>query len=222
MTGSVTANASRCRVGGGLQPVPSALPGVPGALGTPGRAWQQVTGECVPDVPHWTRDGRYRLPNVSLIRNTTRCSGYAEGGPAPANTSRGIYMQQWMRTRVLRTVGLLFGLSLMLTACDPADFFAFFGGGATDDAPAAEGAADGDADTDDSGSDDSGGETDDVVTDESDAVSEESDAESVSEESEAVVDEDDEAPGSGSSGEHQCFRNRDGGDAGADAPAEEA
>jgi hypothetical protein len=26
-------------------------------------------------------------------------------------------MQQWMRTRALRTVGLLFGLSLMLMAC---------------------------------------------------------------------------------------------------------
>jgi hypothetical protein len=136
-----------------------------------------------------------------------------------------MYMQQWMRTRVLRTVGLLFGLSLMLTACDPADFFAFFGGDATDDAPAAEGAAAGDAGTDDSGTDDSGGETDDGVTDESDAVTDESDPvseasdpESVSDESEAVVDEDDEAPGSGSRGEHQCFRDRDGGD----APADEA
>lgn len=222
----MTGVCERAEVSSGrLRPVPSALPGVPGVPGRTGRAWDQVAGESVPDVPHRTRHGRYRPPNVSLIRNATRCSGSAEGGPAPANTSRGMYMQQWMRTRVLRTVGLLFGLSLMLTACDPADFFAFFGGGATDDAPAAEGGDAGDAGTDGAGTDDSGGETDDVVTDESDPVteesdpvSEESDPDSVSDESEAVVDEDDDAPGSGSRGEHQCFRDGDGGD----APAEQA
>lgn len=115
-------------------------------------------------------------------------------------------MQQWMRTRAIRTVGLLFGLSLMLTACDPADFFAFFGGGAADDAPpAAEEVVDEGAESD----------SDDPVTEESDPVSEGSEpvsgeSDPVSGDSEPVVDEDEE-PGSGSRGEHQCFRDRDGG-----------
>lgn len=118
-------------------------------------------------------------------------------------------MQQWMRTRVLRTVGLLFGLSMMLTACDPADFFALFGGGATDDA-AAEQPAD-EAPEADTVGDEAGGEDivteepdSDPVSDESDPVSDESDP--VSDESDPVAD-DEEAPGASSGGEHRCFRD---------------
>lgn len=123
-------------------------------------------------------------------------------------------MQQWMRTRVLRTVGLLFGLSMMLTACDPADFFALFGGGVTDEAAAeqpADEAPEADTVGDEAGGEDivtddgsdSVGDEPDPVTEESDPVSEESDP--VSEESDPVAD-DDEAPGAGSGGEHRCFR----------------
>ena len=59
-------------------------------------------------------------------------------------------MQHWMRTRVLRTVGLLFALTLMLSACGAAgDLPDLIGGG---DPP-----ADDEADTDEA--DDAADET---------------------------------------------------------------
>ena len=97
-------------------------------------------------------------------------------------------MQHWMRTRVLRTVGLLFALTLMLSACGAAgDLPDVIGGG---DPPAG-----GEEPAPDDVSDDS----------EPDDVSDESEPGDVSDESE---------PEEGDDPEHQCFRNRGGDDEG--------
>jgi hypothetical protein len=96
-------------------------------------------------------------------------------------------MQHWMRTRVLRTVGLLFALTLMLSACGAAgDLPDLIGGG---DPPVG---------------DESEPAPDDVSDDsEPDDVSDESEPGDVSDESE---------PEEGDDHEHQCFRNGGGDD----------
>lgn len=50
-------------------------------------------------------------------------------------------MNHWMRTRTIRMIGVLFGLSLVLTACDD-DVLALLDGSVADQGPAAEAAAD--------------------------------------------------------------------------------
>ena len=106
-------------------------------------------------------------------------------------------MQHWMRTRVLRTVGLLFALVLTLSACGQAgDLPDLIGGDppAGDEEPAP-----------------------DDVSDESEPgdVSDESEPGDVSDESEPEEEDDH---------EHQCFRGRGGDDAesGDEAGDEEA
>lgn len=51
-------------------------------------------------------------------------------------------MNHWMRTRTIRMIGVLFGLSLMLTACDAEDMLAVLDGSVADQGPAAEAAGD--------------------------------------------------------------------------------
>jgi hypothetical protein len=109
-------------------------------------------------------------------------------------------MQRWMRTRVLRTVGLLFGLTLMLSACSGiGDLPGLIGGG---DPPAGE---ESEPVPDEVGDDGDGSEE----------VSSESEPGDVSDESEPEEEEDD-------GHEHQCLRDRAGDDAEEDeAGAEE-
>lgn len=51
-------------------------------------------------------------------------------------------MNHWMRTRVIRLISVLFGLSLVLAACDADDLLAVLDGRVADQGPAAEAAAD--------------------------------------------------------------------------------
>jgi uncharacterized protein YkwD len=76
-------------------------------------------------------------------------------------------MNHWMRTRTIRMVGLLFGLSLMLTACDAEDLLALLDGSLADQNPVAEAPADDDAAEDVDAAEDAG---DRAGTDEGDAV----------------------------------------------------
>lgn len=75
-------------------------------------------------------------------------------------------MNQWMRTRTIRMIGVLFGLSILLTACDSEDVLALLDGNAADQAPVAEAAGDEVADDDvaqdaaDEGAADEGDEVD--------------------------------------------------------------
>lgn len=55
-------------------------------------------------------------------------------------------MNHWMRTRTIRMIGVLFGLSLMLTACDGEDVLALLDGSVADQGATAEAAGDDDAD----------------------------------------------------------------------------
>lgn len=57
-------------------------------------------------------------------------------------------MNHWMRTRTIRMIGVLFGLSILLTACDSEDVLALLDGSAADQAPVAEAAGDEVADDD--------------------------------------------------------------------------
>lgn len=50
-------------------------------------------------------------------------------------------MNHWMRTRAIRMIGVLFGLSLVLTACDADDVLALLDATVADRGPAAEAAA---------------------------------------------------------------------------------
>lgn len=54
-------------------------------------------------------------------------------------------MNHWMRARTIRMIGVLFGLSLMLTACDAEDMLALLDGSVADQGPAAEAAGDEDS-----------------------------------------------------------------------------
>ena len=106
-------------------------------------------------MPHCPDRTTIGAPVVTYGQRRSTHPAYEPETPAGSDL-----MNHWMRTRTIRMIGFLFGLSLVLTACDAEDLLALLDGGVADQGPAAEAAAGDDVAEDADAAEDSGETTD--------------------------------------------------------------